>query len=192
MDMDHTTRRRPRRPLGLAALAGVLALALGGCATTERGSRASLDASVRCAAGEYGECRGWRAERHRAYDPWYAYPYRGDPWYRDRYRHRYDPFRYDDPFRYRDRYRRGYRWGAPGYGYDPRFGGYPYYAPRYYYAPRLHPRPPSGGSPGESAPPAPPSGGDVRPAPPGVTPGAPPRVAPPLSRGPRGPQLREP
>lgn len=138
----HSTFRPPRAGSpGFAAAIGAVALALAGCAaapiTPEEQSRARLDASVRCAAGETGACRTARVERYGPSDPWAAY---GDPWYRERYyRDRYYWDRYErdrryrgrdgyrdrwtDPWNYGDPFWNGHRWGAPGYWQDPRLGG---------------------------------------------------------------------
>lgn len=129
--MDSTRHPDRLRSPRLAALAGVVALALAGCATTEERSRTSLDAAVRCAAGEGVACRAGRVERYGLYDPWAAY---SDPWYRERsYRERYHRDRYyrgregyrdrwADPWGYGDPFWSGHRWGAPGYRHDPRLG----------------------------------------------------------------------
>jgi hypothetical protein len=115
---------------GLVALLG--ALVLGACATTGENPRASLDASVRCAAGESVACRAGSVERYVTDDPWAAYH---DPWYRERLRRerlqrdRYDRGRYGmgdlwtDPWSYLDPFSNARRWDAPGYWHDPRFVG---------------------------------------------------------------------
>jgi hypothetical protein len=181
---------RRRRCRGLVVLAG--ALALSGCATTEESRRASLDASVRCAAGESVACRAGSVDRYVTDDPWTAYY---DPWYRERvrreqlFRDRYDRGRYGvgdvwtDPWRYSGPFSNARRWGAPGYWHDPRFvGGRDRRTPGRERGPGPAPDP-SGeprGTPPPSAPEAPP---------PGILPPLPPPVmTPPPDPPARAPQ----
>lgn len=121
----------PARRLGV--LFAVATLGLAGCATTEETRRASLDASVRCAAGESVACRAGGVDRYVTDDPWAVYygpryreRVRREHLYRDRYDHgRYGPGdRWTDPWSYSaDPFSNARRWGAPGYWHDPRFVG---------------------------------------------------------------------